>query len=515
MLLRKTASTRLLVTVVLGCGVIIVDLWSNRRGLGRYWERLDLKALAQDPAYAMLTTNQSLSLPTFHYSRPQDLAFTTLHEDIPETTWVTGVAGFNYFHNIYSVFGGFVAVTSRPETFPKEGAGYILSAEPEPDDETWNRPVAGPDLWTVVNPQEARQLLGSVAIRKRGLSMYFSDTTGLDHYYHSWRLVSSNGEHELPTRLMFRTTPEGRRDRAGRQDGPQANSNSPSNVLPSGLTPWFEQSVMPTTAIEENTILEDRAKSGLTFVYDRITISDRWAAHRFGNATSSWNKAAADLPLLPVDKQWLKPLRDSLRDFVVAEGCSIERTRHNVPVVTYINRQLTNRRLAAGDHEELIGALSVLQNQSLIEFNDAVMETMSRSQQIMIGVHGNGLTHQLWMKPGSGVVEIMDVGGFARDYSLLADLAGHEYFAIHRDAIFPRTEWIRPDGWAVQQTQGFHGPTIRADAPFVSNLVREMARDRQNVHEPSPSLSGRGGTNDYGDESTQMALLVDNLGLGR
>lgn len=62
-------------------------------------------------------------------------------------------------------------MTSRPETFPKEGAGYILSAEPGPDDETWNRPVAGPDLWTVVNPQEARNLLGSVAIRKRGLSV--------------------------------------------------------------------------------------------------------------------------------------------------------------------------------------------------------------------------------------------------------------------------------------------------------------------------------------------------------
>lgn len=65
----------------------------------------------------------------------------------------------------------------------------------------------------------------------------------------------------------------------------------------------------------------------------------------------------------------------------------------------------------------------------------------------------------LWF--ADDLTQIMDVGGFARDYSLLADLAGHEYFAIHRDAIFPRTEWIRPDGWAVQQTQGFHGPTIR------------------------------------------------------
>jgi hypothetical protein len=56
--------------------------------------------------------------------------------------------------------------------------------------------------------------------------------------------------------------------------------------------------------------------------------------------------------------------------------------------------------------------------------------------------------------------QIMDVGGFSRDYSLLADLAGHEYFAIHRDAILPRTEWVRPDGWVLQETQGFHGPAI-------------------------------------------------------
>jgi hypothetical protein len=26
--------------------------------------------------------------------------------------------------------------------------------------------------------------------------------------------------------------------------------------------------------------------------------------------------------------------------------------------------------------------------------------------QIMIGVHGNGLSHQLWMKPNSGVLEV-------------------------------------------------------------------------------------------------------------
>jgi hypothetical protein len=32
--------------------------------------------------------------------------------------------------------------------------------------------------------------------------------------------------------------------------------------------------VLPTTAIEEHTIFEDRTKSGMTFLYDRITIID-------------------------------------------------------------------------------------------------------------------------------------------------------------------------------------------------------------------------------------------------
>jgi hypothetical protein len=31
---------------------------------------------------------------------------------------------------------------------------------------------------------------------------------------------------------------------------------------------------MPTTAIEEGSIFEDRAKGGMTFVYDRIAIID-------------------------------------------------------------------------------------------------------------------------------------------------------------------------------------------------------------------------------------------------
>lgn len=41
-----------------------------------------------------------------------------------------------------------------------------------------------------------------------------------------------------------------------------------------GLTSWFQQSVMPRTAIEEATIWNDRAKSGMTFVFEKLVIVD-------------------------------------------------------------------------------------------------------------------------------------------------------------------------------------------------------------------------------------------------
>lgn len=40
----------------------------------------------------------------------------------------------------------------------------------------------------------------------------------------------------------------------------------------------------------------------------------------------------------------------------------------------------------------------------------------------MLGVHGNGLTHLIWMPPTprSAVIEMFFKGGFARDCELLA-----------------------------------------------------------------------------------------------
>lgn len=76
--------------------------------------------------------------------------------------------------------------------------------------------------------------------------------------------------------------------------------------------------------------------------------------------------------------------------------------------------QLTNRRLEASDHAALLDAMRDLEAEGVIEFNHARMENLLRHEQfcmaartdVMLGVHGNGLSHQLWMLPGAGVIEV-------------------------------------------------------------------------------------------------------------
>ncbi|ORY35904.1 hypothetical protein BCR39DRAFT_512961 [Naematelia encephala] len=404
--------------------------------------------------------------------------YVSLDEEMPESEYVVGVAGFNYFHNLYLHGGTYHFVTTNPSPFPdiltEKGPGYIMTADLGPDDDGRKKPPAGEDRWRVLDPMEAREIFGNVAIRKSGISMWINDAPGakthsfLNHYFHwemflgAWRVVAAAGDTDLPSRIMYRTTPK---DWVS-------------------LTAWFQQAVLPDTLIEEQSIFEDRKVGGMTFLFDKISIVDRWAAHQKGDDVKYWNKATADLQTVAVPLSWMDPMRDSLKRLALADGCSVERQNPTVPIVSYINRQLTGRRLNADDAAELLVEMRKLHEDGVIEFYDAQMETLTRTRQIMFGVHGNGLSHQLWMKPGSGVMEIMNVGGFAKDYAMLAELMSHEYYAIHNDTTFPPEKWRRPDKWAVEQGPGFHGSNIRVDATFMANMVKQMAEARRGVVEP-------------------------------
>ncbi|RXK39834.1 hypothetical protein M231_02889 [Tremella mesenterica] len=386
------------------------------------------------------------------------------------TGYVKGIAGTTLWENIYLRNGTWFIITPIPQRMPS--VGEIMCDSPLANRQ---HPPAGEDRLRFLHPNEAMEILGSTAVRKTGLSMFFNDEPGpngqsfLAHYFHSevflsaWRVtVSAYGTADIPERLMYRTVPTDWRDKAG-------------------LTPWFQQTIMPRTAVEDAPLWIDKKNSGTTFVFDR-----RFAAHNHGNKVRVWNKMTMDLPDLPVPSTWMVPLRNALKAYALANGCDLHRHKAGIPVVTYVNRQMTSRRLVASDAEDLVMSLQDLEDRGEIEFNNAFMESIPRAEQfclalktdILVGVHGNGLSHQLWMRPGGAVLELMDTGGFAMDYALCADLMKHDYYAIRNDTYLHRTEWLLPNGQPMQQGSTFHSDHLRVYAPYVADLVSKLARSR-------------------------------------
>lgn len=61
---------------------------------------------------------------------------------------------------------------------------------------------------------------------------------------------------------------------------------------------------------------------------------------------------------------------------------------------------------------------------------------VAAAHDIMVGVHGNGLTNALWMRPGSRLVELFSPGAHHYDYQFYAELAGLDYVGFERDRVF-------------------------------------------------------------------------------
>ena len=60
------------------------------------------------------------------------------------------------------------------------------------------------------------------------------------------------------------------------------------------------------------------------------------------------------------------------------------------------------------------------------------------AHDVLVGVHGNGLTNALWMRPGSLVLEFFPHGARHYDYQFFAELTGLTYFGFDgMDKIYP------------------------------------------------------------------------------
>lgn len=193
------------------------------------------------------------------------------------------------------------------------------------------------------------------------------------------------------------------------------------------------------------------------FVFDYAILADRSAAFRgpFTGATSRTFAGACQVGT--VSRWWWEPIRRQMLRFSDVSEDVISRSLEGYgavdpviwenkektedeadedfkplkpagkykPVVTYISRQKSRRRLLPGDHAALVKALEAKAKKLDFELLVLEAERYTKEEQfaiagrttIMLGVHGNGLSHLLWMAPTprSAVIEMFFKGGFARD----------------------------------------------------------------------------------------------------
>jgi len=109
------------------------------------------------------------------------------------------------------------------------------------------------------------------------------------------------------------------------------------------------------------------------------------------------------------------------------------------------------------------------------EVHIVLPEKMTRLEQlqlaarttILMGVHGNGLTNLLWMKPNarSTVMEFFYPGGFAHDYEYTTRSLGMTHYGFWDSLAF-----TSPDLPLPSYPEGFQGNEIPLDGAAVAEL---------------------------------------------
>ncbi|KAF5392389.1 hypothetical protein D9757_001565 [Collybiopsis confluens] len=469
------------------CFLLLASLNSPRLAFPKtYWKLPfadtdgDLGAETSDPAF----DNAILDYP-YH---PNSI-------NVPVTKIPGGAHsyGFTILDNIYLRNGTFFIVTPDASGFPQRQA--LLSA---PFDLGESDLTANSSHLQFIDPQMAMEKLGTSPVRIDDFTVVLYDPKQfMTHYYHwwgeimlgFWRVYSMLGVQidgsfaslPFPKRFLLPFVVEDQwRDRAG-INGPLLRAANPQ------------------VSIETSGFWNDLIALDETVVFSRIALINRAAAHKH-RLGSLWFKMMASSMELPVPVGYWEPLRHYvLAGYGISRLSRASPGNSGRPVVTYISRQKTGRRLASEAHEGLVRSLRQLEEEGLCDVHIPVMEQLSLKEQIelaswttiLVGVHGNGLTvhlfvlsrygsaytqltqHQLWMPPSTRatVIEIMIPEGYVYDYEILARNMGHKHYAIWNDTFVTYPVGQTHEG--INYPEGFHGSSIPVHGPTVASIIRD------------------------------------------
>ncbi|KII92478.1 hypothetical protein PLICRDRAFT_37249 [Plicaturopsis crispa FD-325 SS-3] len=234
--------------------------------------------------------------------------------------------------------------------------------------------------------------------------------------------------------------------------------------------------------------------------FDNVLLVDRSAAHRGEICGSKTQRTASE------SVEWMRAQKridehghwwDAVRERVVrfaggnGDAKALASLGEQAPIViTYISRQGSRRRLREADHDLLVHELEALVARKNAaagskgrqwELNILEAQRMSKDEQvraaarttILLGVHGNGLTHLLWMTPTpqSAVIEMFIPTGVAHDYGWTTrDGLGRAYYAVWNDTYHDGAETRK---MGANYPDEFHGTNIPVYGPTVARLIEE------------------------------------------
>ncbi len=114
--------------------------------------------------------------------------------------------------------------------------------------------------------------------------------------------------------------------------------------------------------------------------------------------------------------------------------------------IVYVKRD-PPRRLVPELEEQLFQALAEFGGVESIDFaGKTIQEQMaiSMNADIMIGVHGNGLTNAMWLPSHGTLIELFPTGVHHYDYQLMCEIFGLRYFGLEGDLIYRESSRFGP-----------------------------------------------------------------------
>ncbi|KZT58679.1 hypothetical protein CALCODRAFT_432171 [Calocera cornea HHB12733] len=408
---------------------------------------------------------------------------------------VSHAPGFTIFENLYFLNGTAYLVSSDPESFPARnlitGSGFGIYNSPE---EVAAREPTDKDM-QIISPQRARELFADAAVRLHGTSWWTNDPAQfIAHYYHFsaelmfglWRTYASLdpsitplGQTRLPAprRWLFPHVPADKwRDYAS-------------------MNQYVLFASFPSTQLLFQQDIADMADTSKVYVLERVVYSDRSAAIRGEGWLPKQRMAALAFSHESV-RNWWAPIRSNVVRFAGGDLNPFMRPHppppapgqpppvndqpEDKPVITYVSRQTWGRRmLLQDDHDRFVAALGRLSEMYGYEVNVVNMDKLTRDEQIklagrttiMCGVHGNGLTSLLWMKPTprTTVMEFFMPQGWAFDYQWTASALGMTHYGWWNDT------YVTGPGIPTHTNyvDGFQGNEIPLDGEAVARAIHE------------------------------------------